>query len=64
GYAPEHARAEIGYVLSREHWGKGLMPEAVRAVILFGFLRMGSTAYKPAVSQRTPPRRGSWRRPA
>jgi [ribosomal protein S5]-alanine N-acetyltransferase len=41
GYAPEHARAELGYVLSREHWGKGLMPEAARAVIAFGFGRMG-----------------------
>jgi [ribosomal protein S5]-alanine N-acetyltransferase len=41
GYAPEHARAELGYVLSREHWGKGLMPEAVRAVIRFGFGRIG-----------------------
>ncbi len=40
GYAPEHARAELGYVLSREHWGKGLMPEAVRAIIRFGFRRM------------------------
>jgi [ribosomal protein S5]-alanine N-acetyltransferase len=37
GYAPEHARAELGYVLSREHWGKGLVLEAVRAVIRFGF---------------------------
>ena len=41
GYVPEHARAELGYVLSREHWGRGLMPEAVRAVIRFGFGRMG-----------------------
>jgi ribosomal-protein-alanine N-acetyltransferase len=41
GYAPEHARAELGYVLSREYWGKGLMPEAVRAVIRFSFGRMG-----------------------
>jgi [ribosomal protein S5]-alanine N-acetyltransferase len=41
GYAPEHARAELGYVLSREHWGRGLMPEAVRAVIRFGFRRVG-----------------------
>jgi ribosomal-protein-alanine N-acetyltransferase len=41
GYAPEHARAELGYVLSRKHWGKGLMPEAVRAVIRFSFGRMG-----------------------
>jgi ribosomal-protein-alanine N-acetyltransferase len=40
-YAPEHARAELGYVLSREHWGKGLMPKAVRAVIRVGFGRMG-----------------------
>jgi ribosomal-protein-alanine N-acetyltransferase len=41
GYAPEHARAELGYVLSREHWGKGLMPEAARAVIAYGFGRLG-----------------------
>ena len=41
GYVPEHARAELGYVLSREYWGRGLMPEAVRAVIRFGFGRMG-----------------------
>jgi [ribosomal protein S5]-alanine N-acetyltransferase len=40
GYAPEHARAELGYVLSREHWGRGLMPEAVRVVIRFGFERL------------------------
>lgn len=37
GYSPEHARAEVGYVLSREYWGRGLMPEAVRAVVRFGF---------------------------
>ena len=31
---------EIGYVLSKEHWGKGIMPEAVGAIIdyLFGSL--------------------------
>jgi [ribosomal protein S5]-alanine N-acetyltransferase len=40
GYAPEHARAELGYVLSREHWGRGLMSEAVREVIRFGFERL------------------------
>jgi len=38
--APEHARAELGYVLSREHWGRGLMPEAVRRVIRYCFERM------------------------
>lgn len=25
-------RADIGYVLAREHWGQGLMPEAAKAV--------------------------------
>lgn len=39
--ASEHSRAELGYVLAREHWGKGLMPEAVRRVIRFCFERMG-----------------------
>ena len=31
------AICEIGYVLSRAHWGKGLMPEAVRRMIRFCF---------------------------
>lgn len=26
-------RVELGYVLARSHWGRGLMPEAVRAVV-------------------------------
>ena len=28
---------EIGYVLSKEYWGQGLMPEAVRAVVKYLF---------------------------
>ncbi len=64
GYAPDHARAELGYVLSRKHWRKGLMPEAVRAVIRFGFERMGLN-YTEArcIAEYTALRRGSWRRP-
>jgi RimJ/RimL family protein N-acetyltransferase len=31
----------MGYVLSRQYWGQGLMPEAVRAMIAFGFEKMG-----------------------
>lgn len=31
----------VGYVLSEAHWGKGLMPEAVRAVFRHGFEAMG-----------------------
>ena len=36
----QHARAEIGYALSRRYWGRGLATEAVQAVIAFGFSRM------------------------
>jgi len=32
-YAPDHATAEVGYSLAREHWGKGLMTEALQAVM-------------------------------
>ncbi|URM34760.1 GNAT family N-acetyltransferase [Cytobacillus firmus] len=37
---PEHNSAEIGYVLSKEYWGKGLITEAARAIISFGFESM------------------------
>lgn len=35
-----HDRAEIGYALGRRYWNHGLMTEAVRAVIAFGFTQM------------------------
>lgn len=41
GWEREHARAEIGYVLHRDYWGRGLVPEALGAMISFGFDRMG-----------------------
>lgn len=36
----EHSRAEVGYDLMREHWGKGLMREALHAVLHYGFVDM------------------------
>jgi [ribosomal protein S5]-alanine N-acetyltransferase len=30
-------RAEIGYALSRDYWGRGLMTEAVAEILRFGF---------------------------
>jgi ribosomal-protein-alanine N-acetyltransferase len=38
---PEHFRAEIGYELAPEWWGKGAMPEALEAVLTFGFTTLG-----------------------
>jgi RimJ/RimL family protein N-acetyltransferase len=37
----DHARAELGYAIHREYWGQGLVPEAVRAMIRFGFEKIG-----------------------
>lgn len=30
---PQGTTVDIGYVLAREHWGQGLMPEAIRAMV-------------------------------
>ena len=37
GLDPKLLGREVGYVLSRDYWGRGLMPEAVRAVIVYCF---------------------------
>ncbi|HET9222494.1 MAG TPA: GNAT family protein [Roseiflexaceae bacterium] len=37
----QHMRSEIGYDLAPELWGQGIMPEAVGAILRFGFERMG-----------------------
>lgn len=36
----EHNRAEIGYDLTPDCWGQGLMYEALRAILHFGFVEM------------------------
>jgi ribosomal-protein-alanine N-acetyltransferase len=38
---PDHAKAEMHYALSMNYAGRGLMSEAVQAVLRFGFERMG-----------------------
>ncbi|MDD2283308.1 MAG: GNAT family protein [Eubacteriales bacterium] len=39
-WQPEHSKAEIGYVLARRLWGQGLISEAAKTIIDFGFTRM------------------------
>jgi RimJ/RimL family protein N-acetyltransferase len=36
-FSPQCARAEVGYILAREHWGKGLMREALESLIVQAF---------------------------
>lgn len=36
-FSKENNRAEIGYELSPEEWGKGLMTEAIQGIIAYGF---------------------------
>ena len=35
---------EIGYVLSKDYWGRGIMPEAVQAVLAYLFREVGLDA--------------------
>jgi ribosomal-protein-alanine N-acetyltransferase len=39
-WQPNHKSAEIGYVISKDYWGKGITTEAAKEVIKFGFEKM------------------------
>ena len=39
-WQPKHFTAEIGYVITRAYWGKGMTTEATKALIDFGFTKM------------------------
>lgn len=41
-WRPDQRRAMLGYDLAREHWGRGLAFEAMRAVLAFGFKQLGA----------------------
>src|SRR5215813_9418657 len=40
-YLEDSHEVEIGYGIAREHWGKGLIPEAARATLRYGFEELG-----------------------
>ena len=37
----EHHCGELGYMLARDHWGKGVISEAIGTVVPFGFDTLG-----------------------
>lgn len=39
-WQPNHKIAEIGYVISKDYWGKGLTTEVAKEIIKFGFEEM------------------------
>jgi len=41
GLGTAHNRAELGYWIGKDYWGKGYCTEAVRALVRFGFERLG-----------------------
>ena len=49
------ARAELGYVLGRAHWGQGLMQEALEALIGCAFGTMGLRRLEAEVDTRNRP---------
>jgi RimJ/RimL family protein N-acetyltransferase len=42
--ALEAGNLELGYWLAAEHWGRGLATEAARAMVVFGFEKLGAEA--------------------
>jgi ribosomal-protein-alanine N-acetyltransferase len=40
-FSQRNFRAELGYAMNRNYWGKGLMTEAAQRVVDFGFQELG-----------------------
>jgi [ribosomal protein S5]-alanine N-acetyltransferase len=55
-WVPSHKRAEVGYAMtSKAHKNKGLMTEALRAVLTFGFEHMDLYRVEALVSPKNTP---------
>lgn len=55
---PEHADATAWFVIRRDHWGRGYVPEAVRALFDFAFRELG---VQRIWADCDPRNTGSWR---
>jgi ribosomal-protein-alanine N-acetyltransferase len=40
-WVPGHSKAEFGYALSIDYWNKGIMTEAMKEILRFGFEELG-----------------------
>ena len=50
--SPAHRKAEIGFRLERRHWRKGIMSEAIAAVLQYGFGHMKLNRVEALVDPR------------
>ena len=55
GHDAQNRRAEMGYILAREAWGKGLMTEALTALLDWGFGPLGLHRVEADVDPRNVP---------
>ncbi|MET3699643.1 ribosomal-protein-alanine N-acetyltransferase [Bacillus oleivorans] len=51
----QHYRAEIGFELSKEYWGKGIASEAIKAMISFGFEQINLNRIEALIEQQNFP---------
>ncbi len=50
----EHYRAELGYMVLPEHWGKGIMSEAIAAVVYHAFATLGVHSIEAIIDPQNP----------
>ena len=51
-FESKHNRAEIGYILGKDYWGKGIMTEALGAVLGYGFIEMNLNRVQALIDPR------------
>lgn len=61
-YESSHARAEVGYSLGRDFWGRGMAREALSAVLVHGFDTLGLYRLEARVDSRNSASAGLLRR--
>ncbi|MES1147454.1 MAG: GNAT family protein [bacterium] len=52
GHSESNRRCELGYSLDREHWGKGYMREALKALLQMGFDKWNLHRYEADTDPR------------
>lgn len=48
----KHSRAEIGYILGKQYWGKGIMTEAIKIALDYGFNEMNLNRIQALIDPR------------